>query len=367
MSPARASTPRSRARPRTSSDGDADTDTDAAESVSAPLPTVLLDATLPADLSRAAALLRAGGLVAFPTETVYGLGALALDPLAVRAIYAAKGRPATNPVIVHVPSVAEARGLCASFPAEAERLCAAFWPGPLTLVLPRAAVVPDEVTAGGETVAVRAPDHPAAQALLKLVGAPIAAPSANRSEHVSPTRAAHVLADLRGRIDAVLDGGPCALGIESTVLSLAHGPPRLLRAGAISRARLEALLGPISSGPLRVRGAPHASPGQHARHYAPAGVVRLDHRENLDATARALDAWGQGALGVLLCGDGAPAPASAAIERLPGDSSGYARGLYGALRALEERGCGCILIEEVPAGDEWEAIHDRLRRAASTG
>ena len=331
------------------------------------LPTVLLNAGRSADLARAAALLRAGGLVAFPTETVYGLGALALDPLAVRAIYAAKGRPATNPVIVHVPSVAEARGLCASFPPEAERLCAAFWPGPLTLVLPRAAMVPDEVTAGGGTVAVRAPDHPAAQALLKLVGAPIAAPSANRSEHVSPTAAAHVLADLRGRIDAVLDGGACKLGIESTVLSLAHGAPRLLRAGAISRARLEALLGPIAAGPLPSSGAPQASPGLHARHYAPAGVVRLEPRANLGATARALDAWGQGSLGALLCGDGAPPLAGAAVERLPEDPAGYAHGLYAALRALEERGCGCIVIEEPPAGGEWEAIHDRLRRAASAG
>jgi L-threonylcarbamoyladenylate synthase len=230
--------------------------------------TLVLDGLVPGDLSRAAQLLREGGLVAFPTETVYGLGALALDGLAVRGIYAAKGRPATNPLIVHVPGAAEARALCAAWPGEAARLCETFWPGPLTLVLPRTAAVPDEVTAGGATVAVRAPAHPAAQALLRAVGAPLAAPSANRSEHVSPTSAGHVLADLDGRIDAVLDGGPCRLGIESTVLSLAHGPPRLLRAGAISRARLEELLGPIALGLPSAAGAPapHASPGQHHRH-----------------------------------------------------------------------------------------------------
>src|SRR6267154_1547975 len=230
--------------------------------------TRLLSAQSPGDLDEAASLLRAGGLVAFPTETVYGLGGLALEPLAVRAIYAAKGRPPTNPLIVHVLGEKEARPLCARWPLEARQLVARFWPGPLTLVLPRTDIVPDEVTAGGPTVAVRAPSHPAARALMGRIGAPLAAPSANRAEHVSPTTAAHVLRDLNGRIDAVVDGGRCPFGIESTVISL-DGPPRLLRAGAIPRTEIEDLLGPLEVG------APAAvaqSPGQHRRHYAPVAV-----------------------------------------------------------------------------------------------
>src|SRR5436305_12541711 len=242
--------------------------------------TRLLSAQSPGDLDEAASLLRAGGLAALPTETVYGLGGLALEPLAVRAIYAAKGRPATNPLIVHVLGEKEARPLCARWPLEARQLVARFWPGPLTLVLPRTEIVPDEVTAGGPTVAVRAPSHPAARALLARVGAPLAAPSANRAEHVAPTSAAHVLRDLNGRIDAVLDGGRCAYGIESTVLALDPEGPRLLRTGAISRASLEELLGPIAQGPASA-GAIAQSPGQHRRHYAPAAVVRLAARPAL--------------------------------------------------------------------------------------
>jgi L-threonylcarbamoyladenylate synthase len=329
----------------------------------AALATARLSAASLSDLAQAAALLRKGGLVAFPTETVYGLGALALDPLAVRAIYAAKGRPATNPLIVHVPSVEAARALCAEWPADAQRLADAFWPGPLTLVLPRTALVPDEVTAGGPTVAVRVPAHPAALSLLQLVGAPIAAPSANRSEHVSPTSAAHVLADLDGRLDAVLDGGDCAVGIESTVVSLAHGQPRLLRAGGLSRAAIEALVGPLA-GPASTATGAHASPGQHARHYAPAGTVRLEPGGRIAAALREIDAWGGVQCGVVLRGEATAVPALAAVVRLPADLPGYARGLYAALRTLEEQGCGALVLEEVPEGPEWEAVRDRLRRAA---
>src|SRR3954465_10131963 len=195
--------------------------------------TRLLSAQSPGDLDEAAALLRSGGLVAFPTEPVYGLGALALEPLAVRAIYAAKGRPLSNPLIVHVLGEdgarplgprwpLGARRLVTRWPLEARQLAARFWPGPLTLVLPRTSLVPDECTAGGDTVAVRAPSHAAARGLLQRVGAPLAAPSANRSEHVSPTSAAHVLRDLNGRIDAVVDGGRRPGGVENTPVS----PPR---------------------------------------------------------------------------------------------------------------------------------------------
>jgi L-threonylcarbamoyladenylate synthase len=313
------------------------------------------------DLARAAELLRGGGLVAFPTETVYGLGALARDPLAVRAIFAAKGRPATNPVIVHVPGAAEARALVAAWPQEAEALAARFWPGPLTLVLPRAAGVPDEVTAGGPTVGVRAPAHPVAQALLRAAGGPLAAPSANRSEHVSPTSAPHVLADLDGRVDAVIDGGPCAVGIESTVLSLAHGAPRILRPGGVSRAALEAVLGPLAAGPPPEASGPAASPGQHARHYAPAGRVVLAGRDALAAALAPLPA----PRGLVTMGESPPAaaPLAGAAIALPASPDGYARALYAALRDLEDRGCAAIVLEAPPGGPEWEAVRDRLRRA----
>ena len=314
----------------------------------------------PEGIAEAARLLRAGALVAFPTETVYGLGALALEALAVRGIYAAKGRPANNPLIVHVLGAEAARALAADWPALAQRLCDAFWPGPLTLVLPRTSQVPDEVTAGGPTVAIRAPSHPVARALLAAVGAPLAAPSANRAEHVSPTLASHALADLDGRIDAVLDGGPCALGIESTVLQLAPSGPRLLRAGAISRAQLERWCGPIAVGAEAGSVAP--SPGLQARHYAPAGWVKL-------APVPGLWAWVHGApappgpLGALVYSDaGAALPAR--IVRLPADAAGYAHGLYAGLRELEAHGCRSIAVEAVPEGPEWEAIADRLQRAA---
>ena len=309
-----------------------------------------------AGIARAAALLRGGGLVAFPTETVYGLGALALDGLAVRAIYAAKGRPATNPVIVHVPGAAEAAALASPWPEAAARLAARHWPGPLTLVVPRARAVPDEVTAGGGTVGLRAPAHPVAQALLRALGAPLAAPSANASEHVSPTTAAHVLADLDGRIDAVIDGGPCPVGIESTVLSLAHGVPRLLRPGAVSRDALEAEVGPLASGPPP--SGPPASPGQHPRHYAPAGILAVATRGALEETLARLPA----PRGAIVRGP-PPRDADAAVS-LPGEPGEFARGLYAALRSLEERGCRSIVVEALPESAAWEAIRDRLARAA---
>ena len=320
--------------------------------------TRLLSARSPPDLDEAAALLRRGGLVAFPTETVYGLGALALEPLAVRGIYAAKGRPPTNPLIVHVLGEDDARPLLARWPLEAQQLAARYWPGPLTLVLPRTALVPDEVTAGGETVGVRAPSHPVARALLERLGAPLAAPSANSAQHVSPTSAAHVLRDLNGRIDAVLDGGRCSVGIESTVLGLDGPVPRLLRAGAISRAELEEMLGPLEIGPRP--GVVPQSPGQNRRHYAPAALVRLSSRAGLTDAVASLS----GRIGVLLRGD-TPAPAAAAVARLPADATAYARGLYAALRELEDSDCSAIVIEQVPDGSEWDAIRDRLARAAA--
>jgi len=335
--------------------------------------TRLFDGSSSADLDEAARLLREGRLVAFPTETVYGLGAHALDPLAVRGIYSAKGRPATNPLIVHVEGVAQARALSTAWPAQAALLAARFWPGPLTLVLPRAPVVPDEIAAGGPTVALRVPAHPAARALLARAGVPLAAPSANRAEHVSPTTAAHVRADLDGRIDGIVDGGPCALGIESTVLLLhpdGSAPPRLLRTGAISREELSAALGVPVQSELDARphdAGPAASPGMSARHYAPAGIVRLVPAARLDETARALAQAGH-RVGALVHGvpDTRKPPAAASFFRLPSDAAGYARGLYAALRALEEHGCDAILLQEVPPDAAWEAVSDRLRRASAS-
>jgi L-threonylcarbamoyladenylate synthase len=320
--------------------------------------TQLLSARSPADLDAAAGLLLRGGLVAFPTETVYGLGALALEPLAVRAVYAAKGRAATNPLIVHVLGEDEARPLCARWPIEAQELVTRFWPGPLTLVLPRTDRVPDEVTGGGPTVAVRAPSHPAARQLLSRVGAPLAAPSANRSEHVSPTTARHVLRDLNGRIDAVVDGGRCPVGIESTVVALTPAGPLLLRAGAVPRAALEELLGEVPDG--APAGAIAASPGQQKRHYAPAALVRLADASALPRIAADLP----GPVGALVRSDIA-LPREVVSVRLPQDPAGYARDLYAALRDLEDRGCTSICVESVPASTEWDAIRDRLTRAAA--
>jgi L-threonylcarbamoyladenylate synthase len=239
---------------------------------------------------------------------------------------------------------------------EARQLAARFWPGPLTLVLPRTSLVPDECTAGGETVAVRAPSHAAARGLLERVRVPLAAPSANRSEHVSPTSAAHVLRDLNGRIDAVVDGGRCPFGIESTVVGL-DGTPRLLRAGAIPRSEIEELIGPLE---LSSRVGVAQSPGQQRRHYAPAAVVRLAPRAEVQEVARRL----QGRVGALLRGEG-PALEAARVARLPDDPQGYARELYAALRDLEDADCTAIVVEEVPAGAEWDAIRDRLTRASS--
>ncbi len=241
-------------------------------------------------IAEAARVLREGGLVAFPTETVYGLGANALDASAVARIFAAKGRPANNPLIVHVADTRAARRVVADWPPLAAMLAERFWPGPLTLVLPKRDTVPDAVTASGPTVAVRVPAHPLAQALVRAAGVPIAAPSANRSTELSPTRAEHVLRGLDGRIDVLLDGGPTAGGIESTVLDLTATPPRLLRPGLLSIAELESVLGPLSrSLPSSVETTQSLpSPGLLPRHYAPR--TPLECVETASA-ARTLQPW----------------------------------------------------------------------------
>ncbi len=299
------------------------------------------------DLRRAAALLRAGRLVAFPTETVYGLGASALDAEAVGRIFAAKGRPDTSPLIVHVDSVEMARELVTEWPRSADVLAAQFWPGPLTLVLPKRAHVPDRVTAGLGTVGLRIPAHPLALALLRAAGIPLAAPSANRFTELSPTTAAHVRAALGDRVDLVLDGGPCAVGIESTVLSLAGGVPRLLRPGMITQAQMESIIGPIFS-PAPSEG-PHAAPGMHPQHYQPKTPLLVG--PPLTQGHGAYLWWSE-------------AHTSARSIQMPADPSAYAALLYETLHRLDTEGLDYIAVEPVPPGVEWAGIRDRLHRAA---
>lgn len=304
----------------------------------------------PDGLARAADLLHAGGLVAFPTETVYGLGGDARNDRAVAAIFAAKGRPSFNPLIVHVPDLAAARAV-AVFDDRAEAVAAQFWPGPLTLVLPlrEEAGISPLVTAGLATVAVRVPAHPVAQGLLRAFGGPLAAPSANPSGKVSPTRAAHVLAGLSGRIAAVVDGGACAVGVESTILGL-DGPPALLRPGGVTVEALEQALGtPLAIGGAETR--PNA-PGQLASHYAPGAAVRLEVT--------------QPAAGEVWVGFG-PCPGATLSLSESGDLVEAAARLFHLLREADEVAGedGRIAFAPVPETGLGRAINDRLRRAAA--
>ncbi len=329
-------------------------------------------------LERAARTLRGGRLVAFPTETVYGLGAHALDPAAVAAIYRAKGRPSRNPLIVHVGSVDQARALVTAWPDEAAALAAAFWPGPLTMVLPKQAVVPDVTTGGGATVALRVPAHPIARALIEHAAIPLAAPSANASNGISPTTADHVLHSLDGRIDAVLDGGACAVGVESTVVSLVAAPT-LLRPGGLPIAAIEACIGPL----VRAVGDPTAaalpSPGMLARHYAPRATLTLHARgDDRAAVAEALAAHAKVAwlpigaptalrldgLGSTEAPDSEEAPAAVWTRPMPSDAAAYASILYATLHDADAWGADRIVVEAPPPGDEWLAVRDRLARAA---
>lgn len=317
-------------------------------------------------IRRAADVLRRGGLVAFPTETVYGLGAHALDPAAVARIYEAKGRPTFNPLIVHVASAAAAKTLARTWPEAAARLAERFWPGPLTLVVPRRPEVPDAVTAGLDSVAVRVPAHPVALALLRASGIPVAAPSANRSTRVSPTTARHVVRALGNRVDLVLDGGPTDVGIESTVVDVTSDPPEVLRPGAISSAMLAEALGrdvvmaPRSSGSKAAR----RSPGMLARHYAPSAKVRLVWPDDAVAVRSAIEeVSAQGRRSGALLRTMMDLPVSH-LERLPHDPAAYARRLYAALHALDEAGVEVAFIERVPDEPAWAAVRDRLERAA---
>lgn len=330
-----------------------------------------IDAAL---IRRAADVILSGGLVAFPTETVYGLGANALEAQAVRGIFAAKERPAYDPLIVHLADAGGLTQVARDIPAAALRLAAHFWPGPLTLVLPRNPVVPLEVTAGGETVAVRVPAHPVAQALIRAAGVPIAAPSANRFGRLSPTRAADVLADLDGRIDVLLDAGPTSVGLESTVLSLVDAPT-ILRPGGISREALEAVLGPVAllERPLSPAEELASSPGLLLQHYAPRASLVLYRGPQpamlaaMQAEARRLQQTGL-RVGLLLAVEDAPlfAGQGCILETagLADDLQAVARHLFTALRALDAAGAEVILARDFGAAGLGLAIRDRLTRAA---
>ena len=315
-------------------------------------------------LVRAAETLRRGGLVAFPTETVYGLGAHALDPAAVARIYAAKGRPGYNPLIVHVADAEAARALAGAWPAEAEALAAVFWPGPLTLVLPKNDSVPDSVTAGLPSVALRVPAHPVAHALLRAAGLPVAAPSANRSTEVSPTTAQHVVRSLGDRVDVVLDGGPCPVGIESTVLSLAGPVPTLLRPGTISVDDLWPVIGEVampSAAPDATAARP--SPGMMDRHYAPRAELRLFNAPGEVVSDAAFDPT---AALVLPTGvHRADLPPSIDVMEMPAEPAAYAARLYSMLHELDESGFRRVWVQQPPDAPAWAGVRDRLRRAAS--
>lgn len=325
-------------------------------------------------IAKAAAMLTRGDLVAFPTETVYGLGADALNPEAVAKIFAAKGRPAWNPVIAHVADAESARALCTAWPESAERLAQAFWPGPLTIVLPKRTIVPDIATAGHNAVAVRVPAHPVALALLRAAGRPIAAPSANRFTRVSPTTAAHVVESLGDRVPLVIDGGPCDVGIESTVIDLAAATPTVLRPGAITREQLEAVLQhPVAEVVHRVRSDDGSAEGQRApgmadRHYSPRADVWLfdpEQREEIVAALASIQGADVSSVVVaLLLNATVPLAPNDHVVHMPNEPRGYARELYAALHAADARGATVVVVERPPDTPSWRAIRDRLARAA---
>jgi L-threonylcarbamoyladenylate synthase len=309
------------------------------------------------DIDRAVELLRAGRLVAFPTETVYGLGADASNPEAVARIFAAKGRPADHPLIVHLASAAQVDDWAGAFPASARALADAFWPGPLTLVLSKAPRVPDAVTGGQDTVGLRVPSHPVAQELLRRFGGGIAAPSANRHGRVSPTRAAHVREELGERVDLVLDGGDCEVGLESTIVGCDGDVVTLLRPGQITRQDLERVVGPVHAPAAR---APRV-PGSMRSHYAPTTPVEVEGAGAIDRRCRERDATD---VAVLARRPLPPGCTVRAWRSMPVDPRDYGRALYAALRELDALGAARIVVEKVPAGDAWAAVADRLTRAA---
>jgi L-threonylcarbamoyladenylate synthase len=316
---------------------------------------------------RAAELLRAGEVVALPTETVYGLAANALDEKAVAKIFQIKGRPSHNPIIVHVAGVEMARACVKKWPGIAEQLAKSFWPGPLTLVLPRAEKIPANVTAGGDTVGIRWPSHPFMQAVIRECGFPLAAPSANLSNHISPTNAEHVRGQLDGKILLIVDGGQSQVGIESTVLDLTVSPARILRPGMIHAESLEAVGLPIADCRLPIADASLKSPGLLKKHYSPkAKLVVMNWRDEQDLRSQIGNR--QSAIGNIhiIAHTKIPAGFSPAnVSVIPHDAEAFARALYAELHRCDAAGAELIVVEAPPDLPEWSGIADRLRRAAA--
>ena len=318
-------------------------------------------------VERAVELLRSGGVVALPTETVYGLAANAFDARAVERVFEIKGRPAHNPVILHVASLEMARGCVRDWPTAADALARGFWPGPLTLVLPCSDRVPGIVTAGGDTVGVRWPSHPLIQAVIRSCGFPLAAPSANRSGSISPTNASHVRASLGGRVPLIVDGGQSQVGIESTVLDVTSVPARVLRPGMIHRESLLAVLNaveetPMAAGPSdRLR-----SPGQLLKHYAPrARLLVLSWEDESDLIRQLTERGVDSARAEILAHARIPAGERfGGVSVIPHDAEAFARALYGELHRCDETGAGWIVVERPPETVDWRAISDRLWRAS---
>lgn len=316
---------------------------------------------------RAAELLRAGEVVALPTETVYGLAANALNPAAVGKIFQIKGRPAHNPIIVHVAGNEMARACVSTWPDLAARLSRAFWPGPLTLVLPRAANIPDNVTAGGPTVGVRWPGHPFMRAVIRECGFPLAAPSANLSNRISPTNADHVRSQLGDKIPLIVDGGQSQVGIESTVLDLAELPPRILRPGMIHAESLAAVCGPLREGLSAGQSATLRSPGLLKKHYSPrAKLLVLDWPDDAALHARLAAQNAPPAGTHIIAHTRIPTGFSPAnVSVIPHDAEAFARALYAEWHRCDEAGAQLIVVEAPPDTPEWSGIADRLRRAAA--
>jgi L-threonylcarbamoyladenylate synthase len=314
---------------------------------------------------RAVELLKAGEVVALPTETVYGLAANALDSRAVSRVFEIKGRPRQNPIIVHVAGIEMARSCVAQWPASAHQLARAFWPGPLTLVLPHSKVIPGVVTAGGPTVGIRWPSHPFMQAVISACGFPLAAPSANLANRVSPTTAAHVVKQLDKRIPLVVDGGASHVGIESTVLDLSVEPPHLLRPGMVHSETLAAVIGPVSVG-SGSKTELLKSPGLFPKHYAPRAKLALwSWKNERELKQQALNSGVSPSRIHIIAHTHIPSdPELGRISVIPHDAEAFARAIYAELHACDDAGAELIVVEALPKTDEWRAIADRLNRAA---
>jgi len=305
------------------------------------------------EIANAVAALRAGEVIGLPTETVYGLAADAMNPAAVARIFALKGRPLDHPLIVHIAGIEQLPRFAREIPNSARQLAAAFWPGPLTLILRRQADVPDAVTGDQDTVGLRAPAHPLAQQVLRAFAGGLAAPSANRFGRISATRAEHVREEFGAQLPLLLDGGPCRIGIESSIVDLSAQTPRILRPGAISRAQIEAVIGTVAIG---VDGNSPRTSGTLAAHYAPRTPLRLLPRD-------AIHAADADSVQVLALGS---VPAGSHGIALPADPQAYAHSLYDTLRCLDARASALIVVEQPPDTAEWQAINDRLRRSAAS-